>query len=168
MRSVQRTAALRMVLVSGVLSVLAAAGAALPSATATEVLASRTVTQDARTRDGDIAGQVSVTVQVVREGSELQARATFHSTLAEPTVANGTLRLLSGRDEELARSNPRQLTTLKAGVTSVLVTPRVVGAACVDAQLNVWSGPQTPGPALSTGGGEALTPTAFLVQFCWP
>ncbi|NTY02326.1 hypothetical protein [Deinococcus sp. JMULE3] len=185
-RPARRTALLCAGLAAA-LSVLAAAGAAMPSpapsnqtassgAAATApatggVLATRTVTRDARTPGGEIAGQVSVTVQLVRDGAEVQARATFQSTLPGPAVATGTLRLLDGRGSEVARSNPRQTATLDPGSTPVLVTPRSpladhAGAACVDATLNVWSGPQAPGTDARLRSGPALEPTVFTVQVC--
>ncbi|MDR6217451.1 hypothetical protein [Deinococcus soli (ex Cha et al. 2016)] len=135
------------------------------------VLATRTVTRDARTPGGEVAGQVSVTVQLIRDGAEVQARATFHSTLPGPAVATGTLRLLDGNGSEVARSNPRQTATLDPGTTPVLVTPRSpladhAGAACVDATLNVWSGPQAPGADARVRSGPALDPTVFTMQVC--
>ncbi|GGN28072.1 hypothetical protein [Deinococcus daejeonensis] len=186
-RTARRTALLCAGLTAAALSVLAAAGSATPSpAPSTQtaasapaaaapapgsVLATRTVTRDARTPGGEIAGQVSVTVQLVRDGAEVQARATFQSTLPGPAVATGTLRLLDGRGSEVARSNPRQTATLDPGSTPVLVTPRSpladhAGAACVDAILNVWSGPQAPGPDARVRSGPALEPTVFTVQVC--
>lgn len=183
-RPARRTALLCAGLAAA-LSVLAAAGSATPSpapstqtaasgpaaAAPGSVLATRTVTRDGRTPGGEIAGQVSVTVQLVRDGAEVQARATFQSTLPGPAVATGTLRLLDGRGSEVARSNPRQTATLDPGSTPVLVTPRSpladhAGAACVDATLNVWSGPQAPGPDARVRSGPALEPTAFNVQVC--
>lgn len=135
------------------------------------VLATRTVTRDARTPGGEVAGQISVTVQLIRDGAEVQARATFHSTLPGPAVATGTLRLLDGNGSEVARSNPRQTATLDPGTTPVLVTPRTpfadhVEAACVDAALNVWSGPQAPGADARVRSGPALDPTVFTMQVC--
>ncbi|MDK2011269.1 MULTISPECIES: hypothetical protein [unclassified Deinococcus] len=174
------------------LSVLAAAGSATPSPAPSgpsassqtassrpaaaapapgSVLATRTVTRDARTPGGAVAGQVSVTVQLIRDGAEVQARATFHSTLPGPAVATGTLRLLDGNGSEVARSNPRQTATLDPSTTPVLVTPRSpladhAGAACVDATLNVWSGPQAPGADARVRSGPALDPTVFTMQVC--
>lgn len=186
-RSARRTALLWAGLTAAALSVLAAAGSATPSPAPSNqtaasgqsaaapargsVLATRTVTRDARTPGGEIAGQVTVTVQLVRDGAEVQARATFQSTLPGPAVATGTLRLLDGRGSEVARSNPRQTATLDPGSTPVLVTPRSpladhAGAACVDATLNVWSGPQAPGADARVRSGPALEPTVFTVQVC--
>lgn len=188
-RPARRTALLCAGLAAAALSVLAVARAVTPSpapsnqtassgpaATAPapapgSVLATRTVTRDARTPGGEIAGQVSVTVQLVRDGAEVQARATFQSTLPGPAVATGTLRLLDRSGSEVARSNPRQTATLDPGSTPVLVTPRSpladhAGAACVDATLNVWSGPQAPGPDARVRSGPALEPTVFTVQVC--
>ncbi|MHA0040850.1 hypothetical protein [Deinococcus sp. PEB2-63] len=184
-RPARRTALLWAGLTAAALSVLAAAGSATlspspstqtaasgPAAAAPgSVLATRTVTRDARTPGGVVAGQVTVTVQLVRDGAEVQARATFQSTLPGPAVATGTLRLLDGRGSEVARSNPRQTATLNPGSTPVLVTPRSpladhAGAACVDATLNVWSGPQAPGPDARVRSGPALEPTVFTVQVC--
>ncbi len=161
-------AALLSTLAGGLLGVLALAapGRAPADRAAPDVLASQTVTQVARTLDGAAAGQVTVTVELIREGHEVQARATFRSALPGPAVANGTLRLLTPAGAELARSNPRQLATLDAGSTPALVTPRAPGtAACADAQLNVWSGPQAPGPGAARSGPE-LQPVVFDVQLC--
>ncbi|WP_119674253.1 hypothetical protein [Deinococcus sp. RM] len=185
-RPARRTALLCAGLAAS-LSVLAAAGSATlspapsnqtaasgPAAAAPargSVLATRTVTRDARTPGGEIAGQVTVTVQLVLDGAAVQARASFQSTLPGPAVATGTLRLLDGRGSEVARSNPRQTATLDPGSTPVLVTPRSpladhAGAACVDATLNVWSGPQAPGADARVRSGPALEPTVFTVQVC--
>jgi len=186
-RPARRTALLCAGLAAVALSVLAAAGSATPSPAPSNqtassgpaaaapapgsVLATRTVTRDARTPGGEIAGQVTVTVQLVRDGAEVQARATFQSTLPGPAVATGTLRLLDANGSEVTRSNPRQTATLDPGSTPVLVTPRSpladhAGAACVDATLNVWSGPQAPGPDAWVRSGPALEPTVFTVQVC--
>ncbi|WP_155297769.1 hypothetical protein [Deinococcus kurensis] len=144
---------------------------AVPAAPAPEVLAQRTVTQAARTLAGQAAGEVHATVQLVRQGDALQARASLTGTLTGPAVVNGTLRLVDGNGQELTRSNPRQLAPLRAGQAAELVTPttRATGEApCVDAQLTVWSGAQAPGQDAAPPRGPELRPTVFALRLCPP
>lgn len=153
---------------AGFLGVLFGA-AALAAPPPMDVLASRTVTQLAREPGGEAAGQVTVTVQLLRVDGGLQARVALASTLKGPAVANGTL-LLTGADRaELARSNPRQLALLTPGRAAQLVSPVIQGeASCIQAQVNVWSGSGAPGPDAVGRQGPELQPVYFSLQVCRP
>lgn len=132
-----------------------------------EVLASRSVTQVARTPSGAPAGEVRATVELIRWQGEVQSRVTFRSSLQGPAVANGMVVLTGPGQAELARSNPRQLATLQAGGEAELVSPRVTGdVRCAAALVNVWSGAQAPGADASARQGPDLLPTTFNLTVC--
>lgn len=152
----------------GLTAALMGVAAVLPvAASAPEVLASQTVTQVARTPGGAPAGQISVTAQLVRVDSSVQSRVSLRSSLKGPAVANGTLVVTDRRRAELARSNPRQLATLRPGQDAQLVSPLTNGdASCTQVQVNVWSGPSAPGADAAGRQGPDLQPTFFSVNVC--
>lgn len=151
----------------GLTALLLGALALLVPTNEPEILASEQVTQVALTPRGEKAGEISVTVQLVRVDGQVQSRVAIDSTLKGPAVANGTLTVTGEGQQELARSNPRQVSTVLPGKTAHLVTPMVKGdARCTQAQVNVWSGPMAPSADPAARQGPELQPTFISVNVC--
>lgn len=157
-----------LILLLGSAAGVLAVSAPTPAAPLGQVLARQQLISPAVTTRGQAAGEVTVSVSLVRQTEGLQARATFGSTLDAEAVVNGSLSLSTPGGEELVRSNPRQLASLSPGGQAVLVTPWSAGdlPVCVDAQLTVWSGPDAPGPLRAARVAEPLRPVSFTARVC--
>ncbi|CAM3684259.1 hypothetical protein DESA109040_19840 [Deinococcus saxicola] len=154
---------------------LALQGHSTQSMTGPQTLAETTVTHSVLTTDGHSVGPVQVTVSLMRGSSGVRLQATWAYDLPFPATANGQLTLLGRDGQVFARSNPRQLATLRANVPQATLTTPFVdvpteqsGALCGQADLNIWYDFQTGAASPRPAGTPTLTPTTFHVRVCAP